>query len=107
MTAPSVRIRAAARRDLAEHYRYLLSEAGLKVAERFLASVDDSFGKLADQPGHGALVGSRHERLKTLRKWRVSGFANVLVFYEQRGSGVSVVRVLHAARDWWALLGVE
>ncbi len=28
-----------------------------------------------------------------------------LVFYEQRPDGVSIVRVLHAASDWWSLLG--
>jgi toxin ParE1/3/4 len=29
------------------------------------------------------------------------------VFYEPRPDGVSIVRVLHAASDWWGLLGFE
>ena len=32
---------------------------------------------------------------------------NCLVFYLPRSDGVSIVRVLHAARDWWRLLGIE
>ena len=42
-----------------------------------------------------------------MRKWRVSGFENYLVFYLPRADGVSIVRVLHAARDWWSLFGIK
>lgn len=30
-----------------------------------------------------------------------------MVFYLPRADGVSIVRVLHAARDWWGLLGID
>ena len=30
-----------------------------------------------------------------------------LVFYMPRSDGVSIVRVLHAARDWRGLLGID
>jgi len=43
--------------------------------------------------------------LANVRKWRVKGFDNHLVFYEPRPDGVSIVRVLHAASDWWGVLG--
>jgi toxin ParE1/3/4 len=36
----------------------------------------------------------------------VKGFDNRLVFYEPRPDGVSIVRVLHAASDWWGVLGL-
>ena len=45
--------------------------------------------------------------LAKLRKWRIKGFDNHMVFYEPRPDGISVVRVLHAASNWWALLGLE
>lgn len=85
---PRVTKREAARRDLIEHFVYLAEEAGPDVAERFLANAEASFNDLAN-----------------LRKWRIKGFDNHLVFYEPRPGGVSIVRVLHAARDWWGLLG--
>ena len=28
------------------------------------------------------------------------------IFYRLRPTGVSVVRILHAAQDWWGLLGI-
>jgi len=48
----------------------------------------------------------RSSDLAGLRKWRVNEFDNYLVFYKPRPDGVSIVRVLHAARDWWSLLGI-
>ena len=35
------------------------------------------------------------------------GFDKHLIFYLPRSDGISVVRVLHAARDWRTLFGVE
>ena len=97
--------REAARRDLIEHFVYLAEEAGLDVAERFLANAEASFKDLAQQPQMGAPLTLKHPALSNLRKWRIKGFDNHLVFYEPRPDGVSIVRILHAASDWWSLLG--
>ncbi|MFT3820256.1 MAG: type II toxin-antitoxin system RelE/ParE family toxin [Rubrivivax sp.] len=35
------------------------------------------------------------------------GFDNHLIFYRPRPDGIGVVRVLHAAQDWWSLLGID
>ena len=102
---PTVTKREAARRDLVEHFVYLAEEGGQDVAERFLANAESSFNVLAQQPEMGAPLMLKHPALANLRKWRVKGFDNHLVFYEPRPDGVSIVRVLHAARDWWGLLG--
>jgi toxin ParE1/3/4 len=40
-----------------------------------------------------------------MRKWRVKGFDNHLIFYMPRAEGVSIVRVLHGSRDGWNRLG--
>ena len=104
---PKVRQRAAARRDLVEHFVYLAENAGPDTAERFLANVETSFNDLASQPMLGAPLTSQHPALASLRKWRIKDFDNHLIFYLPRPDGVSIVRVLHAARDWWNLLGIE
>jgi toxin ParE1/3/4 len=107
LTAVSIFVRAAARRDIAEHYRWLRDEAGLDVAERFLTAIDADFVGLGESGGIGTPVESRHPRLSGLRKWRVRGFQNILMFYQPKGAGaVSIIRVLQAARDWWALVGL-
>ncbi len=42
--------RAAAKRDLVEHFVYLAENAGLDLAERFLTNTAASFDVLAGQP---------------------------------------------------------
>jgi toxin ParE1/3/4 len=53
----------------------------------------------------GAPLTLKHPDLANVRKWRVKGFDNHLEFYQPRPDGVSIVRVLHAASDWWGVLG--
>ena len=102
-----VRLRAVARHDLIQHYTYLSEHAGDEIADRFLNAAKSSFADLAAQPAIGALQRLRMPELAGMRKWRVKGFETVLIFYQLRSDSVSIVRVLHAARDWWDLLGIE
>ncbi|HMS83762.1 MAG TPA: type II toxin-antitoxin system RelE/ParE family toxin [Nitrospira sp.] len=104
---PTVHQHAAARRDLVEQFFYLAGEAGLETAERFLTNAEASFNDLARQPMIGAPVTLRHPDLAGIRKWRIKDFENHLIFYIPQPDGVTIVRVLHAARDWWSLLGLE
>jgi toxin ParE1/3/4 len=99
--------RAAVRRDLVEHFVYLAESAGLDTAERFLTNAESSFSDLASHSMIGAAVKLRHPDLVAIRKWRVKDFDKHLIFYVPRSDGVSILRVLHAARDWWRLLEIE
>ncbi|MFP5414604.1 MAG: type II toxin-antitoxin system RelE/ParE family toxin [Gammaproteobacteria bacterium] len=100
---PTVTQRAAARRDLVEHFVYLAENAGLDVAERFLTNAEASFNDLAQQPRIGAPLTLKHPDLANVRKWRVKDFDHHLVFYQPRPDGVAIVRV---PSDWWSLLGL-
>jgi toxin ParE1/3/4 len=104
---PRVFKRSRAELDLVEHYVYLAENASLDTAEHFLANAETSFADLARQPGMGAPVTLRHPELAGLRKWRVSDFDKFLIFYLPRPNGVLIVRVFHAAQDWWRTLGVD
>ncbi|MDF0666530.1 MAG: type II toxin-antitoxin system RelE/ParE family toxin [Nitrospira sp.] len=104
---PTVYRHAAAKRDLAEQFVYLAEEAGLDTAERFLASAEASFNDLVRHPMIGSPLALRHPDLAAMRKWRIKDFENHLIFYIPHSDGVTIVRVLHAARDWWSLLGIE
>ena len=103
---PVVTQREAARRDLVAQFVYLVENAGLDVAERFLSNAEASFNELAAHPLIGVALALQHPDLAGMRKWRVKGFDNHLIFYQPRPDGVSIVRVLHAASDWWNLLGL-
>lgn len=104
---PTVYQRAAARRDLVEQFVYLAEQAGLDMAERFLTNAEASFNDLALQPMIGAPLILQHPTLAGIRKWRIKDFDNHLIFYLPHADGESIVRVLHAARDWWSVLGIE
>lgn len=99
--------RPSARRDLIAHYRYLAENAGEAIADRFLSQAEASFDDLLKQPKMGAPLTLCRSELDGLRKWHVKDFDNVLIFYLPRPDGVLIVRVLHAARDWWGLFGIE
>ena len=103
---PRAFTRAAARQDLIDHYVYLAGNAGEEVADRFLACAEQSFADLVAQPEIGAPLTLRRPELGGLRKWRVRDFEDVLIFYRPRPDGVSIVRVLHGAMDWWRVLGL-
>ncbi|MEO7852036.1 MAG: type II toxin-antitoxin system RelE/ParE family toxin [Rubrivivax sp.] len=104
---PKIFQRAAAKRDLVDHFIYLAENAGLDKAEHFLAQAEASFDDLARQPLMGAPLKLARPELAGLRKWRVKDFDNHMIFYIPRPDKVSIVRVLYAARDWWRLLGID
>jgi toxin ParE1/3/4 len=104
---PNVKQREAARRDLVEHFVYLAENASMDTAERFLSQAEASFNELARHPAMGSPLDLKHPGLAGMRKWRVKDFDNHLVFYQPAADGVTVVRVLHAASNWWSLLDID
>lgn len=103
---PWITVREEARRDLIDHYIYLADNASEAVADRFLNQAEASFSMLSHHPAIGARLTLRHPDLQGLRKWSVEDFENILIFYKPSEDGVAIIRVLHAARDWWDLLGI-
>ncbi|MDP2224983.1 type II toxin-antitoxin system RelE/ParE family toxin [Nitrosomonas sp.] len=98
---------AAARRDLVEHFVYLAENANLETNERFLAQTKASFNALAGQPMDRCTINAMRFNISGHAQWRVKDFDNHLIFYLPHQDGISVVRVLHAARDRRSLLGIE
>ena len=104
---PTVTTREAARRDLVGYFVYLAENADLDTADRFLVNDEVSVNDLARHPKMGASLTLKNPGLADIRTWRIWGFDNHLVSYEPRPDGISIVRVLHAASDWWQLPGLE
>ena len=96
--------RPRAIQDLADIAVYLAEESGTdELAFRFIDASQSSFEALAAMPAMGAARQYNDAALANVRMWRVSGFPNHLIFYRPLGSGIEVVRVLHAKRDIEAL----
>lgn len=100
LTAGIIRVREPARRDISRQTRWLRKEADAETADRFALAIDATFAQLAAEPGLGSPAQAHSPRLANTRRWRVTGFPNHLIFYRPQRDGISVVRVLHAARDW-------
>jgi toxin ParE1/3/4 len=97
--SPLVRKRPAAQRDLLEHFVALGERAGEVTALRFLQAAEDTFAELAAMPGMGRAEDFANPRLTGMRRWRVRGFDNYLIFYHPLPQGIEVVRVVYATRD--------
>ena len=103
---PTVFQRAAARRDLIDHFLYLADNAGEAVANRFLAQAESTYAELASQPEIGSPLTLRRPQLARLRKWRIRDFERCLIFYLPHPRGVSIIRVLNADQDWCRILEI-
>jgi toxin ParE1/3/4 len=68
-------------------------------ATRFLRAAEETFLDLAGMPGMGVPTSFGDSGAQHLRRWRIRGFENFLIFYRPIEEGVEVVRVLHGARE--------
>jgi toxin ParE1/3/4 len=97
--SPLVRKRSTAQRDLLEHFVALGERAGEATALRFLQAAEDTFAELAAMPGVGRPEDFANPRLTGMRRWRVRGFDNYLIFYQPLSQGIEVLRVVYGTRD--------
>ena len=84
---------------------YLEETAGPRLAESFLASLRRGLALLSEQPAIGSLRLAEDVGMAGLRIWPVRGFPYV-VFYLEQADLIMVLRIMHGARDFPALLGV-
>jgi len=95
----SIVILPHARTDLYEIGLYL-SERDLAVSKRFNRAVDHTLKYLLDAPESGEKRDYSNPEYANMRIWQVFGFPNHLIFYRGNETGITVVRVLHGARDY-------
>ena len=101
------RIRPRARLDLLEQFVYFGEHAGVELAERYFAAVDQTCRRLLKHPHTGVAYETGIARLAGMRRVRVKGFENYLLFYLHHEIGIDVIRVLHGARDIDSLFSQE
>lgn len=84
---------APAEEDLREIARWLMVDAGEKIAGRIIRQIRDTASRLALMP----LIGRRREEFgEDVRSWPLSSY---VLFYEPTKTGIRVLRVIHAKRD--------
>ena len=73
-------------------------------AERFIHATEEMFDRIADMPHAGREVRFLQRSLRPMRFRPVVGFSAYLVFYDVTPETLTIVRVLHGARDLQGLL---
>ena len=81
-----VSIASRAEADLAHQYRWYLDNAGVEVAERFLAAFDDTVARLTEQPELGKQRRFRHASLQAFAPSRQAG-ASVFIWFSTAMNG--------------------
>lgn len=102
----SYRVHPDARRDLKGIIARLVIDRSSETATAFVEAARQTFIGIGESPALGSPVESHNLRLSGLRKRAISGFAHALVFYRFSEGRVTILRVLFARQDWWALLDV-
>ena len=86
-------LRPKAVADLEGIWDYTVETWSEEQAERYLRLIDESFHKVADNPGLG-------RPCDVIRKdYRKLGVGRHMIFYRETDSGIDVVRVLHERMD--------
>lgn len=86
-------IKAAARRDLREIHQFSVERWGAEIADRYLADIRAAFSLLLAHPRIGPAY--PHRRV-AMRVWLLRSHR---IFYRVGRNRLTIVRVLHKARD--------
>jgi toxin ParE1/3/4 len=80
-----------------------IAEENPAAADRFLDAAYQTLTQLAQLPGIGRQRTFRASRLAGLRSFRITDFADYLIFYRALPDGIEVYHIFHGARDLEAL----
>ena len=103
----ALRVTEAAALSIVEQADYYRQSSGEPLAARWEAAVDEAVRSLLHMPERGTLCGFRSAALGGLRWIHVAGFPSHMIFYRylQTERAVSVIQVLHGARDVESIFG--
>jgi toxin ParE1/3/4 len=102
-----VHYEADARQDMADIFDYLDIHASESIADRFYDAVRKTVEQLLRSPNLGERHPSCNPKLQGMRKWRVDGFPNHVIFYRPTEDKLEILRVFHGARDYAAMFNGE
>lgn len=76
-------------------------------ALQFFDATRQTIAKLSQNPYLGSAYPLSNARLAGLRKWKVKGFDKYLIFYLIEAELLTIVRIIHVARDIPTILNEE
>jgi len=102
MTKP-LKLRPLADLDWAEHFDYL-ADRSPAAARRFYESIEESLVRIRADPDIGMRIELLGHEGDDLRALKPRAFPKYLIFYWIREDAVYILRILHSAQEWKAIL---
>ena len=90
---------AMSRQDIEEIFDYF-DQHNETVADRFYDAIEKTIQQLVRSPELGEKRDYANPEYANMRVWQVSGFSNYLIFYRVGKTDLTIVRVIHGARDY-------
>ena len=87
-----------AEQDLDDLFQYLARE-NEDTALRFFDSFRETIAQLSKMPNIGKYYQINNPKLKGLRRWRIKGFKQYIIFYLVSDQILTIVRIIYASRD--------
>jgi len=88
-----------ARQDVDEVSRYIAAD-NPEAADRVRQTILNTADFLAQHPELGRRIRNVTERHTQIRWFVVPKSCNYLIFYQQYGDTIIIIRILHAGQDW-------
>lgn len=93
-----VGLRPRARQDRRDEVRYYRDEAGIRVAEKLVRTLEKALHTIAENPAIGSPALGRELGIDGLRTWLIDGFP-LAFWYIERETHVDVVRLVGQRQD--------
>jgi toxin ParE1/3/4 len=103
---PRIFLHDQAKADLEEIADYIARD-NFMAAQLIFPAVWEATVQLARMPGMGRAREFENQELAGVRSWVIRGYENYLIFYRPVPGGISVLRIVHGARDLEQIFGSE
>lgn len=104
MKRSRLRFSDAAADDILDQADWYRAQSGTTLAKRWEREVTLATRRIVRNPKSGSLCTFRSEALSGVRRMRIEKFSRHLIFYQTAEGEITILRVLHGARDLEALL---
>jgi toxin ParE1/3/4 len=89
----------AAASDIVQQFDWYLEHSGERIAKRWQQALVVLISRLSDFPETGSLCSFQSPAIQDTRRAPIKGFPRHLPFYRVRQDQLTVLRIVHGARD--------
>ena len=104
MKSNRIHVSDAASVDIIEQADWYQAQSGKSLADSWERAITSAILKIVKSPSSGTLCSFRSSQLRDVRRTAIAGFRKHLIFYRFSEGEITILRVVHGARDLERLL---